>query len=236
MSARAKDLKLVLGGSPRVRLLPPEVADRKRAAAVRRSVIITVIGALVLCAGAYSFATWRALEAAIRFDDAQLQTSSLLKQQSEYTDARTLSDQLSAIGDAQRVGTLTEIEWKAFYERVVSTLPAGMTLDSFTLQSGTPVASLVEESEVGVTIPAAETSFISLTRDLESAQTWVVALKSLPEFGDALATAITRDDDGVYSVSVAMRLTEAARTERFAQETEETPAPDAAVQTEEGSG
>jgi hypothetical protein len=236
MSARTKELKLVYGGSPRVRLLPPEVADRKRAAAVRRSVIFTVIGALVLCAGAYSFATWRALEAANKFDDAQLQTSSLLKQQGKYIDARTLSDQLSTIGDAQQVGTLTEIDWKAFYERVVATLPAGMTIDSFTFGSGTPVVALADEAATGMSSPAAETTFVALTPELESAQAWVVNMKSLPGYGDALATVITRDNDGLYSVSVSMRLTEEARTGRFAPQTEETAAPDEAAVTEEGSG
>jgi hypothetical protein len=231
----AKEIKLVLGASPRVRLLPPEVADRKRFAAVRRSVVFSVVGALVLCAGAYSFAGWQAIEAGAKYDNAQLETSELLKQQSEFIEVRTLSGQVTSIEDAQRVATLTEVDWKTFYERIVPTLPADMTIKSFNVDSGSPITSLSQETETGTYSAAAETVFVAVSPRFESAQEWVVALKNLPEFDGAMATVVTRDEAGLYTVTVALRLSEVARTGRFAPAPAETEVPVETTLVEEGS-
>jgi len=216
MSARSsKDVKLVLGASPRVDLLPPEVADRKRGAAVRRSVVFGVVGAIVLVAGAYAFASWQAIDASIKYDAAQAETAALLAKQNEFATARTATNQLATIADAQRVGAMTEISWDAFYDRVAATLPAGLTINSFSVDSSSPTVAVVPTTVPGRVAQVANATFVASATDPALAQTWVVNMKALPEYGGAFASSITREE-GVFSVTVSMFITEAAYTNRFA--------------------
>jgi len=218
MSARGgKEARLVFGASPRVDLLPPEVADRKRGAAVKRSVVFVVVGALVLCAGAYGFASWQAIDAGLKLSDAQGETARLLTEQNEYAAVRTLTGQLVAVNDARQVGALTEVDWNALYSRILPTLPADMTIDSFSIESSSPVVAISPSTVPGQVPQVANTTFTALTTNLASAQTWIVNLKSLPEYGGAVATSITREE-GIYTVTVRLFLTDAAYTLRFAPE------------------
>jgi len=233
MSARtAKDAKLVYGASPRVDLLPPEVADRKKSAALRRSIILGVVGALVLSAGAYTFASWGALEAAGEYDVARAETAALLEEQNTYGAVRTLGDELSTATDAQQAGALTEIDWNAFYTRVTLTLPAGMVIESFTTTSDTPTLDLPGSTGPWPSTRVASAEFVVSTPDLAGAQSWIVALKTLPEYGGAMATSISREEGTGYTVNVTLDLTEAVRTQRF----QPVPEPEPTVAPVEESG
>ena len=222
MSARGtKEVRLVFGASPRVDLLPPEVADRKKGAAVRRAMVFGVVGALVLSAGAYAFASWQAVEASVKHDDARLTTSTLLAQQAEYADVRALTQQMVTVADAREAGALTEIDWNAFFLRVVPTLPTGVTIDSLVIKSGSPLVSLAPPTAPGQTVHAADATFGVSSPSLELAQAWIVALKNLPEYGGAVATSINRGEAGGYSVEVKLAVTDAAYSKRFAPVVEE---------------
>lgn len=228
MNARnAKEAKLVYGASPRVDLLPPEVADRKRGAALRRSIILGVVGALVISGGAYAFASWRAIEAAGQYDAARAETATLLLEQNTYAAASSLSDELSTVTDAQQAGALTEIDWNAFYARVASTLPAGMEIQSYSTTSDTPTLDLPGSTGPWPSTRVASADFVVSTPDLAAAQTWVMALKTLPEYGGAMATSINRGEGTGYTVNVTLDLTETVRTGRFqpVPEPEPTAAP-----------
>jgi len=215
MSGRGpKDLRLVLGASPRVDLLPPEVAERKRGAAVKRSVVMGVVGAIVLSAGAYAFASWQAVEASMAYDQAQTETNSLLAQQNEFAAVRTLTTQLATVNDAQQIGAMTEINWNDFYGRVVPTLPADLSIDSFAVESSSPTVDISPSTAPGQGAHVARATFNAITGNLASAQSWVVNLKNLPEYGGALATSITREE-GFYRVTVFLLITDAAYTDRY---------------------
>lgn len=231
MSGRgSKETRLVLGASPRVDLLPPEVADRKRGAAVRRGLILGVLGAVVLSAGGYAAASVQAIDASAKYDDARLETTELLAAQSEYANVSALSQQIGTVSDARQAGAMTEIDWQAFYQRVVPTLPAGMTIDTFAITSGSPILALAAPVLPGERVRAADVAFVVSTSSLESAQAWIVALKNLPEYGGATPTTINRDENGVFSVQVRLAVTDAAYSHRFAPVAAET----AEAETQEG--
>jgi hypothetical protein len=231
MSARGKkEVRLVLGASPRVDLLPPEIADRKRDAAVRRAVVYGVIGAGVLIVAGFGLASVQAMDAGARNDEALARTTALLAEQTKYAEVRTLAERADTLADARQVGAMTEIDWNALYLRLVPTLPAGMTITSFTFGSGSPVMSLAAPTTPGQVPDAAEATFVTSAADLESAQSWIVALKTLPEYGGAMATSITREEVGTYVITVRLTLTSAAYSNRFAVEPETTT--DAAVEPE----
>jgi hypothetical protein len=228
MSARGtKEVRLVLGASPRVDLLPPEVADRKRGAAVRRGLVFGVVGALVLSAGGYAFASWQAIEASAKYDDARLTTSTLLAQQSEYSNVRALTQQLVTVADARQAGARTEIDWNAFFLRVVPTLPAGVSIDSFAIKSGSPLVAVAPPTIPGQTARAANSTFTVSSPSLELAQAWIVALKNLPEYGGAMATSISKEEAGPYTLTVQLAITDVAYTHRYEPVVEDAEATEA---------
>jgi hypothetical protein len=222
MSAASKDTRLVLGGSPRVHLLPPEVGDRKRGASIRRAVVMSVVGALVISGAGYAYASWLAIEATARYDVARGETTALLAEQGKYSDLRNLRTAQQTLTDARQVGALTEIDWDAFYSRIVPTLPAGMTVTSFVIDSGSPTEETVVSAVPGVSSGVAKVTFVANTTSLATAQAWVSSLKALPEYGGSNISSITRDDAGQIAVTVEMILTDEALSKRFQPEPEPT--------------
>jgi hypothetical protein len=228
MSTTGKDTRLALGASPRVHLLPPEVGDRKRGAAIRRSVVFAVIGAVAVCALGYGAASFLAIDASAKYDEARAKTAVLLAEQGKYSEVRTLAAFQQTLTDARQVGALTEINWSDFYGRIMPTVPADLAIESFTIDAGSPIEDFAVASLPGDAPRVATATFVANTATLASAQGWVVALKSLPEFAGARATTIARNDDGTIAVTVALHITEAAYSKRFMPLPE--PAPETATE------
>ncbi|GAB2465373.1 hypothetical protein HD599_000132 [Conyzicola lurida] len=221
MSPRsAKEANLVLGASPRVNLLPPEVADRKRDASIRRSVVFGIIGAVLISAAGYGFASWKSIETSDKLAVAQEETTSLLAQQNEFAEVRNLAQQKATIDEALIVGASTEIDWKSYYEKIMASLPAGMVLDSFVADSKAPV-----EGIAAVTAPTqadrdATISFSMETPNFGDVDVWLKSLKTLPGYVDATASGIALDLNGFYVASVTLNISSGAYSNRYAAEAE----------------
>jgi hypothetical protein len=223
VSARgSKEARLVYGASPRVDLLPPEVADRKKGAALRRAIAMGVVGALVISAGAYAFASWQSIQAAGRLADAQAETTSLLSQQAEFAEVKTLSAQGQTISDARMTGALTEINWNAFYREVLPTLPPDVVIGGFIVETSSPIREYVGTSVPTVDAPAAQVGFALVSPNLESLAAWLVALKTFPGYAQATMTPAVLAG-GVYTSTMTLNLSDARYTKRFAPP-EEPPA------------
>lgn len=215
-----KDIRLTLGASPRVHLLPPEVGDRKRAAAIRRSVAFTVVGAVAICALGYGAASVLALDAAAKYDSARDRTAVLLAEQSKFAEVRNLAVLQQTLTDARQLGSVSEIDWSDFYGRIVPTVPADLSIESFAIDAGSPIEDFSAASIPGDQPRVATVTFVANTSRLASAQEWVAALKNLPEYAGARATTISRDDDGTIALTIALQITDAAYSKRFTPATE----------------
>jgi len=218
--AATKNARMVLGGSPRAHLLPPEVGDRKRGASIRRAVVMSVIGAVVVCGVGYAFASYLAIDAAGRYDEARAETSALLEEQGKYSDLRTLADLQQTLTDARQVGALTEVNWQAFYGRLTPTLPAGVTLSSFVIDAGSPIEDPAVSAVPGTGVGIAKVTMVANTTNLAAVETWVTTLKALPEYGGSIIRSVARDDAGQLTVSMDLTLTDVALSNRFQPEPE----------------
>ena len=216
MSGRgSKEARLVYGASPRVDLLPPEVADRKKGAALRRSLVMGVVGAVVLSAGAYAFASWQSIQAAVELSDAQVETAALIAQQGEFGEVRTLSGLRATITDARQTGALTEIDWSLFYTDIQATLPAGMTIDQFVISANSPTRELAAPTVPTHGARAAEVTYIVTSPSLEALSTWLVTLKGVLGYADATATPAVTGPGG-YTATVVLDVDSQRYTKRFA--------------------
>lgn len=227
---------LVIGGEPRIDFLPPEVKARKHARRTRRSLIVLVILVLVACAGGYVFATSLAVQGQAALVEEQEKTSALLGEQAEYSEARTVAEQLAAVTDARLVGSATEILWKAYLAELRGTLPSGVAIieadvDSISATDLVPLPTVPLETERVATLELTATA-----PNLASVASWLDNLKDLRGFADAWSTPAVWEGDQ-YEVDVRLNINSSAFEKRFFEEIPDATAPpEPAESTTENEG
>ena len=217
MSRKAVSDELILGGEPRVDLLPPEVLKRRQAKAVRRMLGIGMVGLLAIVLAGTAAATYTAGQAQEKLLSAQSTTADLLSAQTQYGEIRTAQAQVDLVKAAQQVGVSTEIDWKAYLQSVQGTLPAGVAIQQVTIESATPIL-LYEQSTVPLQgARVATLDFTASSTVLPDVPAWLNGLTTLPGFADALPGTVSFDETtNSFTVTITMHVNEAAFAQRFA--------------------
>ena len=212
----SKDSKLVLGGPPRVDLLPPEIKAGKQAAGVRRGLAVGVVAVIVLSAAGYGVAALGALNAANALSDEQDRTAKLLAEQTQYSEATTLVARVRGLEAALLTGTSTEIEWYPVLTTLDKLLPTpGKMAVNFT--SASPIESHPQPVNT-LQVPRVATLLVSVrTRSLFNAGDYLTKVRNrLPSVVDATATGSTfEEDDSSYVTSLTIHIDESALLKRF---------------------
>jgi hypothetical protein len=215
MKAR-DDAKIVLGASPRISLLPPEVRQRKRDQRTRRNAVALVALALVVSALASAGARLYSINESAALVAAQSQTTMLLEQQKAFSEVRTTMTALRTAQQARVLGGSTDIDWRAWHATAASTLPGGAHVISLVIDSGTPI-----EIFPSATVPLqgariGEIIYQVGTVSLADVQRWVDSLNPLPGFVDATPTSVALDPaSGEYVSTVVIHINEAAYSLQF---------------------
>lgn len=204
-----------IGGEPRVDLLPPEIRVQRNAAAIRRRLGYGVVLLIVLVVGGSGAAGLEAIQAQASLATEQALTTSLLVQQRQYIQVRSVQDEVSLIQAAQQVGTSTEIDWKKYLSEVQATLPANVTLDTVTIDSASPLTEYAQATAPLQGARVATLSFTAKSPTLPEVPAWLNALTTLPGYTDASPGSVTLAS-GVYTVDITMHINQAAYTNRFA--------------------
>lgn len=207
---------LVIGGEPRVDLLPPEVRKERNAKVTRRRLALGIAGVIVIVVVGAGAASAFALQAQTRLLDEQARTTYLLTQQGKYGEVRNVQDEVNLAQAAQRVGASTEIDWKKYLDRVRTTLPASVGIDTVTVDSATPLALYTQSTAPLQGARVATVSFTATSSVLPDVPTWLDALATLPGFADAIPGSVKLDvPSGVYTVNITMHVNDAAFAHRF---------------------
>lgn len=202
---------LVVGGTPRVDLLPTEVlVDRRQRAVVRRAWLAVGVVA-VAAATAVALVTMVASQADAQLAQTRQETDALLLQQQQFRDVRSIETQSDLLRAAQSVGGATEIDWQGTLQRVQDSLPAGVTITGVQIDSANAVESYAQgtgplegQRVATLTIDAASTT-------LPSVPEWLDSVRKLPAFVDANANSVTLDAaTNVYTVDMTIHLDEDA--------------------------
>lgn len=127
-----------VGGAPHVSLLPRSEVDRRERAALTRKwfwvVFAAIVVAAVTIAGAFA---WSFLSTQ-RLTAAQAQTNTLISQVAAMSD---VSSTLAAERELQAFRTDAmggDFSWKPVLTKVEGTLPTGVTVTGFDLDTGAP--------------------------------------------------------------------------------------------------
>lgn len=213
---------IVVGGEPRVELLPPEIAEAQRGRAIRRSMIGIIVAVLIVIGAAYGGATFLASSAQQRLDAENARTADLLAQQQEYIVVRTTQERLATAEAALVVGSSTEINLADFLAEVQSRLPAGAAISTANVDSSTPMDGYAQATVPLQPQRIATFNFAVRTLAINDVRDWLISLEDVPGFADAVPGAVTLQvEDGSYLSAVTLHVNSLALSNRFAPETEE---------------
>lgn len=219
MSRQPKSDILIIGGEPRVDLLPQEVRKERKAKVTRRRLGASVIAVLVLVLLASGGATVLSLQAQLQLLDAQARTMDLLAEQANYVEVRKVQEQVSLALAGQQVGVSTEIDWKNYLEGVQAILPPSVTIDTVSIDSASPMAIYAQPTAPLQGARVATVNFTAKSAVLPDVPTWLSALKQLPGYSDALPGSVNLDPaTGTYTVDITMHVNDAAFAQRFVTE------------------
>jgi Tfp pilus assembly protein PilN len=208
----------VVGGPPRVDLMPPEIRVRRSQLRTRRSLRLALFGVFVVvavaCAGTWAFNQLAQTSLA----QAQAQQQALVVEQGKYSDVTTVKASISLIKAGQFVGDSTEIDWQDYLTKLQATLPEGITLTTVTVDSGTPLKSYAQTTTPLQGGRIATLQFTASSATLPSIPVWLDSLRSLPGFVDATPGSVNLTDTG-YLADVSMHINADALANRFAPKT-----------------
>lgn len=211
---------LVLGGEPRVFLLPPEAAQREKARGARRLSILLLVLVIVVVGAGYGYAFSLNTTAQGALTDAQSQSAALVKQRTQYSKATSVAAKVNDVTQAKTLGASTEVLWADLMSAVRSSLPDGVLIESATMKARAPW-----EPELLPAGPLREPRVATLTFVISSptildATAIVRSLVNVPGFADATPDSVT-EADGIYSTTVTLNVDKKALSNRFATDSKE---------------
>ena len=219
MNLAAHDDDLILGGEPRINLLPPEVAQQAADRTLRRQLLLVTAGVLVLTLLGVGAAAVHATSSALTLATAQTETADLLTEQGKYVAVRQVESQVNTALAARAVGGWTEVDWKEYLQGARAVLPADVGIDAVAVDSTSPLTAYPQPTGP-LQNPRVATLTVTLASPgLPTVPQWLDALHTLPGVADAVAGSITAVTTGGYTVVVTMHVNSDAFSGRFTDTT-----------------
>jgi Tfp pilus assembly protein PilN len=214
------DPSLVLGGIPRVRLLPREVRDGQKSRALRRRLLATLVIVVIVAVLATIGATFALVTSNTQLADEQSRSLLLAASRAKYSDVTKLQSQVAEITTSQPLAADGEILWAPYLESIQATLPAGTTITAFTAE----LADTKTAAAASTTGPIAPDHIADVKITADSPQQpisdWLDNLAKVPGFVAAMPGSVTLSaETGHYTVDVDLLVNKDALANRFTPKT-----------------
>ncbi|MCW4385328.1 hypothetical protein OH146_06020 [Salinibacterium sp. SYSU T00001] len=206
----AKDNVVTVGGEPRIDFLPPEIRQKKQTRRTIRGLVMLVIVVIAVCVAGYAATTTLAIASQVNLDIERDRTTELLRQQSEYSEARSVSATVEAAKDARLVASAPEVLWVPYLAAVVQTLPGDGVITNVSIDSVTAIEAPPVPKE-GVEAP--RTGTIVLTGNFASLSdiaAWLENVESLRGFAGYTISQAQLDEAARYTIELSLHLDEGA--------------------------
>jgi hypothetical protein len=201
---------------PRVDLLPPEIQEGRRLAALKRVLAGAVAATVVVCVGGVAWAQAGVGSAQEELDAAQARGTALQAQQAPYAQVPKVLGLIDAAAAAREQAMSKDVLWYGLLSDLSLTTPKGVKLDSLTVTLDTAGATapagdpLVPAGMGQVDFTGKATHFPDVADWLES----VAGLHGLD--GSSLQSATTAAGQGnVVDFSSTIKVTPGALTHRY---------------------
>ena len=205
---------LVLGGIPRVDLLPDEVRRNQQSLRLRRKLGTAVVGAALVAAAAFGGAAVLDLQAESRLSAERSRTDALLAEQAEYSEVIDVNRRIGLIEAARSLGTSTEVLWKRILDEYRSALPDGATITSAALTGRAPWEPETTPAGPLRSASVAEVAITAVTPAVPDATAWLRRIAKLPTIADASLNTIA-SVEGDWTTTVTFNVNTDGLAGRF---------------------
>ena len=206
------DASLILGGMPRVRLLPREVGEGQKTRALRRRLLAGLAVIVVVAILATVGATFALFAANAQLANEQSRSALLAASRAKYGDVTKLQNEVDQIVTSQPLADAGEILWAPYVQEIQSSLPAGTTITALTAATATATS-------VTASLTPTHIAEVKITADSpqQPISDWLDNLAKVKGFVAAIPGSVTRvEDTGHYTVEVDLLVNSDALSERFA--------------------
>ncbi|WP_104200495.1 hypothetical protein [Cryobacterium sp. Y29] len=217
MSAPKTDHDPVIGGDPRVDLLPPEITAEHKGRRLRRGLAVAVVAVVLVTGAGIAAATWEAARSQASLAVVQTRTTELLAAQSEYIEVRRAQEDVDATIAARRLATSVDIDWTDYLQQIRARLPGDVVIGAVVLDAGSPWVPYVQASAPLQPSRVATISLTLTSPTLPSVPNWLDAMATLPGYADSAPTRVALLDSGAYEVSLTLHVNAEAFSNRFAE-------------------
>jgi hypothetical protein len=209
---------LVIGGEPRVHLLPPQVLARKKGRALRRRLGVGLIAVIILVVLGIGLASLSLASSQSALLTAQQESSSILQEQAKYGDVLKVKADAATIQSGQKQATAQEILWQPFISSFEATLPADASITTLSASIDSPFA-VAPPVTVPLEGPRVATVTATLAMDQSDIAGWLDTLPALKGFVDVTPNSVTLVPDADnYAVSITLHLSKDALADRFTKD------------------
>jgi hypothetical protein len=211
---------LVIGGEPRVHLLPQEVAERKKVKRLKRRLLFAAVFVVALVAIGYGLTTLSLTTVQSQLASAQATTAQLVAQEGKYSAVTKVNSDIAAIQQSQKMATAQEILWAPYLATLEAGLPAGSSISAVSATIDSPLgapASSTATTAVPLQGPRIATLQLTVLMNQADVPGWLNTLPTLKGFVDATPNSVTAGGSGgnPYTVVVTIHINSAAVSNRF---------------------
>ncbi|MCC6496576.1 MAG: hypothetical protein IT193_10015 [Propionibacteriaceae bacterium] len=205
---------LVVGGTPRVNLLPPAELEHRSRQALRMRWLGVFIAAFVLVVLAWMVAFQWNLLAHGSVDSAARDSEQLQLELAGYSEVVNLKSEVQNLKGFREQAGSNDLDWWTLLDDVREVLPEGVSLVGFSLAPGpTPVSGTEPSAQVGVK------GTFTFTAESASAQNRTITrLREVRGFVDVDAGALSSGGpDGDFTFVTTVTADQTLYTRRFIQ-------------------
>jgi hypothetical protein len=213
---------LTLAGEPRVQLMPPSIAERERVRRARSLAVLATVLAIVVVAGAATFAFLRAATAAGELEAARADTAAIQAQQTEFAPGRVAATAVADTEDAITTVGTTDLLWAEVFADIKAALPPGTTIDQADVVARAPwEAVLFPAAEAPLRGPREVSIMLTLSSDnVLHPMVVAVALKAtVPSLADVYVYETRSEEDkGRFLTKIELTLDSTVLSGRYASD------------------
>jgi Tfp pilus assembly protein PilN len=209
---------LVVGGVPRVHLLPPEIEVQKKGRAQRKALLFVLVAVVVAVVVGFGAATFALVSANATLATEQARASAFSTASSKYSKVIMVENSMVEVRTVQKLGSAGEIDWRSYIALIDSTLPQGMSIAtlSASLDSQTAQATVATTPLGAAHIATLKITAVASSMTISD---WLEKLRKVNGVVDVNPGAVSLDpDSGTYNVDVTVFVNSKALSNRF-QET-----------------
>jgi len=198
--------------------MPPELGERNRQLGVQRGLRLTMFAVAMLVIVGIGATWYYSISASLAAAAETSRTAALQAQKAEYQEVQDAMSDVAIGAAAIQVGGSTEIDLLDYLGKVQASLPEGVRLDVFKIESSS-ILTAYPQSNVPLEGPRIGTlTFTAVSPGLPEVPAWLDRLTDLPGYVDAVPGSVVRLDDGTYTVDITMHINADAYSNRMKKE------------------